>query len=42
MFAIMALSFIKWFRTSAYRPSPAIKVEDRKAISNEQNALEKS
>jgi DNA-directed RNA polymerase subunit RPC12/RpoP len=28
MFAIMALSFIRWFRTPTYPPSPAIKVED--------------
>jgi DNA-directed RNA polymerase subunit RPC12/RpoP len=28
MFAIVALSFIKWFRTPAYPPSPTIKVED--------------
>ena len=27
-FAIMALSFIRWFRTPAYPPTPAIKVED--------------
>ena len=27
-FAIMALSFIRWFRTPAYQPPPAIKVED--------------
>ena len=28
MFAIAALSFIKWFRTPAYPSSPTIKVED--------------
>lgn len=28
MFAIVALSFIKLFRTPAYQPSPTIKVED--------------
>jgi hypothetical protein len=28
IFAIVALSFIKWFGTSAYRPPSAIKVED--------------
>ena len=28
MFAIVALSFIKWFRAPEYRLTPAIKVED--------------
>jgi DNA-directed RNA polymerase subunit RPC12/RpoP len=28
MFAIVALSFIKWFRTPTYPPSPTIKIED--------------
>jgi len=28
MFAIVALSFIRWFRTPDYPPPPAIKIED--------------